>query len=482
MESNPIDSPVAGAPRTLLDKIWADHVVRDFGDNTYLLHVDRTFMHELAAVVFASLAEARHRVVCPELCFATVDHLLDTSPGRTDQTLIPNGAKFIRALREGAREHGITLFDLDSEQQGIVHVIAPELGIALPGTIFLCGDSHTSTLGGVGALAWGIGTTDLEHVLATQCIVQTKPLSMRVNFSGRLNPGVTAKDLILYLIGRVSADGGNGYAVEYAGPVARGFSIEERLSLCNMSIELSARAGLVAPDDTTFEYLHDRRYAPRGAAWDAAVDCWRSLASDADAPFDRELDIDCRPIMPQVTWGTSPEHVIGIRERVPDPIAASSPRERASLERALHYMQLAPGDAVEGLPIDAAFIGSCTNARLSDLRAAARVLAGRKVAPGVRAICTPGSTAVKRQAEAEGLDRLFLDAGFQWREAGCSLCMSGGAGGERFPEHARVISTTNRNFEHRQGRDVRSHLASPATVAASAVTGCITDPRLLSLV
>ncbi len=404
---------------------------------------------------------------------------MDTYPGRADQTLIPNGAEFIRTLRAGSVESKVTLFDLDSPEQGIVHVIAPELGIALPGTIFVCCDSHTSTIGGVGSLAWGIGVSDIEHVMATQCIVQTKPERMRVNFEGKMAPGVTAKDLILYLIGKISADGGNGYAIEYAGPVIRGLSIEERLSICNMSIELSARAGMIAPDDTTFDYLEGRRFAPKGESWEAAKAYWRSLASDDDAKFDAEVDVDCSAIIPQVTWGTSPEHVIGIGDRVPDPATAKEERERASMTRALNYMQLSPGMAVADLPIDAAFIGSCTNSRISDLRAAARILDGRKVSDGLTAICTPGSQAVKRQAEAEGLDRIFRDAGFEWREPGCSLCMSGGAGGERFPEKARVISSTNRNFEHRQGRDVRSHLASPATVAASAVMGRITNPNKL---
>jgi 3-isopropylmalate/(R)-2-methylmalate dehydratase large subunit len=470
----------APASATLLDRIWTDHVVQDFGDNTYLLHVDRTFLHELAAIAFDSLKQANRPIVCPELTFATVDHLLDTFAGRTDQTLIPNGAEFIRVLRKGAQESGVQLFDLDSPRQGIVHVIAPELGIALPGTIFVCCDSHTSTIGGVGSLAWGIGTTDIEHVMATQCIVQTKPLTLRVNFEGALGAGVTAKDLILHLIGKISADGGNGYAIEYAGPVIRRLSIEERLSICNMSIELSARAGMVAPDDTTYEYLHGRPFAPAGAAWDAAVKYWRTLPSSADAKFDREVTVDCNLIAPQVTWGTSPEHVIGIDDRVPDPARAVSARERSSMERALNYMNLKPGASVAGLSIDAAFIGSCTNSRISDLRAAAQILAGRKVAAGVQAICTPGSMAVKREAEAEGIDRVFRDAGFEWREPGCSLCMSGGAGGEKFREHARVISSTNRNFEHRQGRDVRSHLASPATVAASAVMGRITNPQTLA--
>jgi 3-isopropylmalate/(R)-2-methylmalate dehydratase large subunit len=460
----------------MLEKIWADHVVRDFGDNTYLLHVDRTFLHELAAVAFESLDKARRPIICRDLTFATVDHLIDTFPGRTDQTLIPNGQEFIRTLRKGTQASGVQLFDLESPQQGIVHVIAPELGIALPGTIFVCCDSHTSTIGGVGSLAWGIGTSDIEHVMATQCIVQTKPLTMRVNFNGRIPAGVAAKDLILHLIGRISADGGNGYAIEYGGEAVHSLGIEERLSICNMSIELSARSGMVAPDEVTYQYLHGKPFAPKDERWDEALAYWRSLPSDEGAHFDREIDIDCSRLVPQVTWGTSPEHVIGINGRVPDPATAATTRERSSMERALHYMRLTPGESVGGLAIDAAFIGSCTNSRLSDLRAAARILDGRKVAPGVQAICSPGSMAVKRQAEAEGIARIFRDAGFEWREPGCSLCMSGGAGGERFAEKARVITSTNRNFEHRQGRDVRSHLASPATVAASAIAGRITGP------
>ncbi|MEO6341317.1 MAG: 3-isopropylmalate dehydratase large subunit [Caulobacteraceae bacterium] len=461
-------------PRTMFEKIWADHVVQAFGDNTYLLHVDRSFQHELAAMTFDSLTEQRRRVLCPDLTFATVDHLLDTFPGRSEETMIPNGGAFIRKLRAGANASGATFFDLDDPRQGIIHVIAPELGISLPGMVFVCCDSHTSTIGGIGALAWGIGVTDMEHVMATQCIVQTKPMTMRVAFDGRRPAGVTAKDLVLHLIGQISADGGNGYAIEYAGDVAADLSIEERLTICNMSVELSARSGMFAPDEVTYAYLRGRPFAPKGAAWDDAVAYWRTLPSDHGSTFDREVRIDCSNLSPQVTWGTSPEHVMGMDGRAPDPASATSARERASQERALAYMGLKPGEAVAGLPIDAVFIGSCTNSRVSDLRAAARVLKGRKVAEGVTAICSPGSMAVKREAEAEGIDRIFKDAGFEWREPGCSLCMSGGAGGEAFPERARVISSTNRNFEHRQGRDVRSHLASPETVAASAVAGCIT--------
>jgi 3-isopropylmalate/(R)-2-methylmalate dehydratase large subunit len=458
---------------TLVDKIWRDHVVRAFGDNAYLLHVDRAMLHELAAVVFRSLKEMGRPVLRPELTFATVDHLLDTRPGRGDETLIPNGADFIRQLRAGAQDTGVRLFDIDSPEQGIVHVMAPEQGIALPGLVFVCCDSHTSTLGGLGALAWGIGTTDLEHVMATGCIVQTKPQSMRVDFTGTPTSDVTAKDLVLHLIGRVSADGGNGYVIEYGGPVIERLSVEQRMTLCNMSIELSARAGLVAPDDRVFEFLAGRPFAPRGREWERALAHWRMLRSDAGAAFDRRITIECSQLTPQVTWGTSPEHVIGVGERVPDPDCGATARERASMARALDYMGLSPGEPIAGVQIEAAFIGSCTNSRISDLRAAARVLEARKVSEGVVAICTPGSGETKRQAEAEGIDRIFRDAGFEWREPGCSLCMSGGAGGERFPEHARVITSTNRNFEHRQGRNVRSHLASPETVAASAIAGRI---------
>lgn len=466
--------------RTMLDKIWDDHIVRDFGDNTYLIHVDRAFLHELAAVAFSSLKEAERPILSPELTFATVDHLLDTFPGRGDETLIPNGADFIRKLRAGAKESGVNFFDIQDPEQGIIHVMAPEQGIALPGTIFVCCDSHTSTIGGLGAMAWGIGTTDIEHAMATGCLIQTKPESMRVRFDGKRPDGVTAKDMILALIGQISADGGNGYAIEYAGEAIEALTIEERLTICNMSIELSARAGFVAPDEKTFAFLKGKPYAPKGESWDQAEGYWRSLASDSAARFDREVVVDVSRLSPQVTWGTSPEHVIGIADTVPAPDDAQTDREIASRHRAMSYMGLQPGTKVAGLALDAVFIGSCTNSRINDLREAAALLKGRRIAPGLMAICSPGSGETKRMAEAEGIDRIFIDAGFEWREPGCSLCMSGGAGGEAFPEHARVLSSTNRNFENRQGRNVRSHLGSPAMVAASALVGRITDPRSLS--
>lgn len=468
-------------PLTLFEKIWNDHVIVDFGDNTYLIYIDRHFLHEMSgALSFKGMDEAGRKVRHPELTFATIDHVVNTEPGRGDETKIPGGSEFISGLRAGAKKHGILLFDLDDPRQGIVHVISPELGIALPGSTFVCGDSHTCSVGGIGALAWGIGSTDVEHVLATQTLVQTKPETMRITFDGTLGDGVTAKDMILYLIGEIGADGGNGYAVEYAGSAIRHLSIDGRLTICNMSIEFSARTGLVAPDDITVEYFSDRPFAPKGQMWEKAVAYWKTLPSDPEARFDRELTIDCTDIRPQVTWGTSLEHVVGAEGFVPDPAASSNARVRLSMERALAYMDLKPGIQLEKVKIDAAFIGSCTNGSLSDLRSAADILKGRKVSAGVRAICSPGSSQVKREAEVEGLDKIFLEAGFEWREAGCSLCMSGGAGGESFDYQQRVVTTTNRNFEGRQGPRVRSHLASPATVAASAVAGHITDPRKLT--
>jgi 3-isopropylmalate/(R)-2-methylmalate dehydratase large subunit len=465
---------------TLFEKIWNDHVITDLGGEAYLLHVDRHFMHEMSgSVAFKGLREAGRALRDPELTFATVDHVPDTFPGRGDETVIPGGQNFIRGLRAGALEHKIQFFDLDDARQGIIHVIAPELGVAQPGCIFLCGDSHTCTLGGLGAYAWGLGSTDVEHVLATQCIIQVKPKTMRICFDGKLAEHVFPKDLILYLIGQITADGGNGYAIEFAGETIRAMPVEGRLTICNMGIELSAQTAMVAPDDVTIEYLIDRPFSPQGEMWDRAVDYWRRLPSDDDAVFDKSYSFDAGDIAPQVTWGTSPEHVAAVDQVVPDPQSARDQHTRLAMEKALAYTRLTPGTRVEGLKIDAAFIGSCTNSRLSDLRAAARILDGRKVAKGVTAICTPGSTQVKRAAEAEGIDKVFLTAGFEWRESGCSLCMSASCRGESFGSGKRVISSTNRNFENRQGHNVSSHLASPATVALSAVRGKISDVRKL---
>ena len=463
-------------PRTLVEKIWAAHVVAELGDATDLLHIDRVFLHERSGGrMLQGLTAAGRRVFDPSMALGTLDHIIDTDPGRTDKTKFPGGAEFIATFREGARDAGIRVFDIGDPAQGIVHVIAPELGAAQPGLTVVCGDSHTCTLGGVGALAWGIGVTQGEHALATQCLPAARPGQMRVRFEGQLADGVTAKDMVLHLIRTHGARGGDGCALEYAGAAVRGLSCAGRMTLCNMAVEFGAWTGIVAPDETTVAFLQGRAYAPKGAQWDQAAAWWRTLGSDDGARFDREIVIDAAALSPSVTWGTSSEQTVGVAEPVPLPGSFTDGAARASAEKALAYMGVAPGQTLKGLAIDAAFIGSCTNSRIEDLRAAAGVLAGRKVAPGVTAICVPGSTPVKRQAEAEGIDRVFTDAGFQWREAGCSLCFYNG--GDSFGGARRVISSTNRNFENRQGPGVRTHLASPMTVAASAVAGAIADPR-----
>ncbi len=464
--------------RTIIEKIWDTHCVADLGDGSYLIYIDRIFLHErTGSIALKGLEEAGRVVRNPEHVFCTMDHIVDTFPGRTDRTTMPGGTEFITTTREAALAAGINLFDLGDDRQGIVHVVSPEQGIALPGVTLVCPDSHTCTLGGLGALAWGIGSTDGEHALATKTLVVKKPRTMRVSFDGALPYGVTAKDLILHLIGRHTASGGVGFAIEFCGQTIRELPVEARLTLCNMAVEFGAWTGIVAPDDTTFEYVRGRPYAPAGDQWELAVRHWQSLRSDPEARFDREIRIDSRDIVPQVTWGTSPQHETGIDGRVPDPADEPDANKRQSVERALDYMALEPGTPLEGIPIDAAFIGSCTNSRLSDLRSAAQVLEGRHVAPGIKAICVPGSSRVKRAAEDEGLDRIFTRAGFEWRESGCSMCFF--AGGESFGDRERVVTSTNRNFENRQGPRTRSHLASPTTVAASAVRGCLTDVRTL---
>ena len=465
------------APQTLFEKIWRDHVVADLGDGRALLHIDRHLVHDLTSPqAFDGLRRAGRAVRNPELTFATQDHLVATQPGRGDAT-VPGGAELIRALRANARTHGIQLFDIDDPRQGIVHVIAPELGIALPGATLVCGDSHTCTVGALGAYAWGIGTSEVEHVLATQTLVQRKPATLRVTFEGALEPGVSAKDLVLFLIGQLGIAGGTGYALEYAGSTVRMLDMEERMTLCNMAIECGARTALVTPDDVTYNYLHGREYTPNGAAWDTALAYWRTLPGDADASCERELRFDVGALEPQITWGTSPQDVVAVHGRVPDPEQAGDSARRAAMQRALDYMGLAPGATLAGLEVDRVFIGSCTNSRLSDLRTAARIVRGRRVAPNVRAMVVPGSMTVKRDAEAEGLDQVFRNAGFEWREPGCSMCA--GLNADKVGPRERCVATSNRNFEGRQGPLARTHLASPAMAAAAAVTGCITDVRRL---
>lgn len=465
------------AGQTLLDKIWAQHVIADLGNGMALLHIDRHIMHDLGAPKGLAEVERQGRKVRnPELVFATPDHAISSAPGRGDDTN-PIAGRFLRELRRRATDNGIRFFDLGQEGQGIVHVVGPELGISLPGLTIVCGDSHTCTHGGLGAVAFGIGSSELTHVLATQTLVQRKPKRMRVRFEGTAGAGVTPKDMILSLIGRIGAAAGTGFAVEYAGSAIRALPLEGRLTICNLSIELGAKIGMVAPDDTTFDYLHGRRYAPRGALWDQAVAFWRSLPSDEDARFDVEHVIDMAEVAPQITWGTSPQDVIAVSDAIPDPARFADPDRRKAAEAALDYMGLRPGERIEGTPVDWVFIGSCTNSRLSDLRAAAAVARGRKVAAGVNAWVVPGSEIVKRQAEAEGLHRIFREAGFEWREPGCSMCVA--ANGEQVPPRARSVSTSNRNFVGRQGPLARTHLASPAMAAAAAVTGAITDIRKL---
>ena len=460
---------------TLFEKIWSEHLVAMLGEESGLIAIDRILLHErTGGIALQSLAERGKTVLDPAQAFATMDHVVDTRIGRTDETTMPGGTAFITTTREAARAHGITLFDLGDPAQGIVHVISPERGIVLPGLTLVCADSHTGTQGALGALAWGIGSTEAEHALGTGTLRVRKPRTMRVTVEGALGLGVTAKDLALAIIGELGAGGASGHIVEFAGPAVGTLDIEARLTLCNMATELSAFSAIIAPDATTLAYLKGRPNAPQGADWDRAAAHWAGLSSDPDATFDRDVTIDAGSVAPTVTWGTSPQQAVPIDGTVPD--LAHSPHDTAeSHARALAYMDLAPGMALAGLPIDAAFIGSCTNSRLSDLRRAARILDGRKVAPGVTAICVPGSTPVKLAAEAEGIDRVFRDAGFEWRESGCSMCFF--SGGESFGLEQRVISSTNRNFESRQGPRTRSHLASPETVAASAIAGHIVDPR-----
>ena len=462
-------------PRTLFDKLWDAHVVRAPEGEPALLYIDLHLVHEVTSPqAFDGLRAAGRRVRRPDLTVATVDHNVPTTD-RSQPIADETAAHQIEALRRNCAEFGVRLYDIHAAEQGIVHVIGPELGLTQPGMTIVCGDSHTSTHGAFGALAFGIGTSEVEHVLATQTLTQTRPRTLKVEVRGALAEGVTAKDLALGLIGRMGTDGGTGYCIEYAGPAVRALSMEGRMTLCNMSIEAGARAGMVAPDETTFAYLEGRPHAPRGAAWDEALAYWRTLPGDEGARFDHTMEIDAAALAPFVTWGTNPGHVVAVDGRVPDPEEAASESDRRAAARALDYMGLAPGTQVEEIAVDRVFIGSCTNARLEDLRAAARVARGHRVRPTVHAMVVPGSQAVKRAAEAEGLDRVFAAAGFEWREAGCSMCL--GMNPDTLRPGERCASTSNRNFEGRQGRGGRTHLVSPAMAAAAAVAGHFTDVR-----
>ena len=462
-------------PRTLFEKLWDAHVVREAAGEPSLLYIDLHLVHEVTSPqAFDGLRAAGRRVRRPDLTVATVDHNVPTTDRRLPLA-DPIAAQQMETLRRNCREFGVGLYDVDAPEQGIVHVIGPELGLTRPGMTIVCGDSHTSTHGAFGALAFGIGTSEVEHVLATQCLPQSKPRTMLVRVSGGLAEGVTAKDLALGLIGRIGTDGATGHVIEYAGRAVSALSMEGRMTLCNMSIEAGARAGMIAPDDVTFSYLEGRRFAPRGAAWQEALQYWRSLLGDAGAEFDTVVEFDAAALAPYVTWGTSPGQVVPVTGRVPDPSDAGTESGRRSAARALEYMGLAPGTLMEDVPVDRVFIGSCTNARLEDLRAAAGVVRGHRVSERVRAMVVPGSQAVKRAAEAEGLDEIFREAGFEWREAGCSMCL--GMNPDTLLPGERCASTSNRNFEGRQGRGGRTHLVSPAMAAAAAVAGHFTDVR-----
>jgi 3-isopropylmalate/(R)-2-methylmalate dehydratase large subunit len=461
--------------RTLFEKLWQAHIVREAQGEPALLYIDLHLIHEVTSPqAFEGLRQAGRTVRRPDLTFGTVDHNVPT----TDRNLpIADtiAAKQVETLRRNCEEFGIQLFDIHSPEQGIVHVIGPELGLTQPGMTIVCGDSHTSTHGAFGSLAFGIGTSEVEHVLATQCLPQNKPLTMKVQVSGSLQEGVTAKDLALGIIGKIGTDGATGYTIEYAGDAVRALSMEGRMTLCNMSIEAGARAGMIAPDETTFAYLKGRRFVPAGDAWGKAVRQWRTFESDKDAVFDRVVEIDASQLEPFVTWGTSPGMVVPVTSYVPDPADAKSPTDQQAAERALEYMALTPRTNIQDIAIDRAFIGSCTNARIEDLRAAARVVKGYRINSSVSAMVVPGSQDVKKAAEREGLDRIFHDAGFEWREAGCSMCL--GMNADILQPGERCASTSNRNFEGRQGRGGRTHLVSPMMAAAAAIKGHFTDVR-----
>ncbi|MQX38337.1 3-isopropylmalate dehydratase large subunit [Roseospira navarrensis] len=464
--------------QTLFDKIWQSHLVERQDDGTCLIYIDRHLVHEVTSPqAFEGLRMTGRQVRAPKATLAVADHNVpttDRSKGIDD----PESALQVQTLEDNCRAFGVEYLSMADIRQGIVHIVGPEQGFTLPGATIVCGDSHTSTHGAFGALAFGIGTSEVEHVLATQTLRQSPAKNMRVRIDGQVGPGVTAKDIVLAIIGAIGTAGGTGYVIEYAGEAIQALSMEGRMTVCNMSIEAGARAGLIAPDETTFAYLKGRPMAPKGAAWEAAVTWWKTLKSDPDATFDKEVVIDAAAIAPQVTWGTSPENVAPITGSVPDPAAESDPNRRAAIERSLKYMGLEAGMKLTDVSVDRVFIGSCTNGRIEDLRAAAALAKGKRVADGVGAMVVPGSGLVKEMAEAEGLDQVFIEAGFEWREPGCSMCLAMNA--DRLEPGERCASTSNRNFEGRQGRGGRTHLMSPEMAVAAAVTGRLADARDLA--
>ncbi len=468
------------ARRTLFTKVWDAHVVRpETAETPAVLYVDLHLVHEVtSAQAFAELAARGLRVRRPDQTIATMDHSTPTAPGAGRRAVVDAAARHqLDRLSENCTAYGVPLLPLGHDRQGIVHVIGPELGLTQPGMTVVCGDSHTSTHGAFGALAFGIGTSQVAHVLATQCLLQNRPKTLEVRVEGRLADGVTAKDVILAVIGKLGVGGGTGHVIEYAGSAIRALSMEERMTVCNMSIEAGARAGMIAPDDVTFEYLAGRPAAPAGAAFERAVRHWRALATDEGARFDQRVELDATTLAPMITWGTNPGMSIPVTGRIPEPATVGDRGQREAVSRALAYMGLTPGAPLAGTRVDVVFVGSCTNSRLSDLRAAAGVLRGRRVAEGVGVLVVPGSQQVKRAAEAEGLDRVFREAGAEWREAGCSMCIA--MNDDRVGAGQLAVSTSNRNFEGRQGPGARTLLASPLTAAAAAVTGVVTDPRQL---
>ena len=465
---------MAAAARTMFEKIWQRHVVVDRDDGNTLLYVDRHLMHDGSAAGFARLRNRKVKLRRPDRGFATPDHYVLTNSRLIKDIPDPDHRRLVEQIRENAAETGVTLFDLGDERQGIVHVVGPEQGVTQPGLTLVCGDSHTSTHGALGALAFGIGSSEVTHVMATQCLWQRKPKAMRVSVEGMLAPGISAKDVILAIIAKIGAAGAVGHVIEYSGSAIRSLSIEGRLTVCNMSIEAGGRAGMVAPDDKTIAYLEGRPFAPKEAEWDKAVAFWRGVPSDEGATFDRDVSLQASEIVPMLTWGTSPEDALPITGRVPSPAAADAAK-RDGIKRALDYMDLVPGTPLDQVSVDRVFIGSCTNSRIEDLRQAAEVAKGRKTV--IPAWVVAGSGLVKKQAEAEGLDRIFREAGFDWREPGCSMCV--GMNGDTGLPGQRIASTSNRNFIGRQGRGVRTHLLSPAMAAAAAVTGRFTDVRRL---